>query len=470
MKIRVQNLGPIDDATLVLRPLTILVGPSNTGKTWTASTVANALGLFGFGWLEYLEEFTEQKSEHYPPIEQVIAVLETEGHAQIDLATFANEFGQTYFNAIARLAPRWLSPVIGARSALFEKTRLTIDLEATDAFWSRVNDFRVRDQVGGILRALKEKGETLLYFYVDGQLSDLRQKLPLPIIREFIARNVFASLHHCSYGLIWPFPVERTGVLSLVEQAGAVLKSLPGYDMGSQSYSAFAKSSKSNIVRSYPVTIYQSWMAAALWQATTWQREQDKAAVPQIDRYIQLAEILEQHILGGKVDFSTNDPGVERKIHFTIPQTSLEVTAASSSVKELAPLVICLRYLVKPGDLLFIDEPEMNLHPQAQARLMEFLVMLVNAGLNVLFTTHSPYLVDHLVNLTTAAQHSNPQAIVDLFYLKRQEAFIVKDKVSVYLFENGTARSILEEDGMIDWETFSVVSDHVSQIYYDLTE
>ncbi len=96
--------------------------------------------------------------------------------------------------------------------------------------------------------------------------------------------------------------------------------------------------------------------------------------------------------------------------------------------------------------------------------------MLVNAGLNVLFTTHSPYMVDHLINLITAAQHPNPPAITDLFYLKNQEAFIVRDKVSVYLFEKGTARNILEEDGMIDWGTFGAVSDRVSQIYYDLTE
>lgn len=33
-------------------------------------------------------------------------------------------------------------------------------------------------------------------------------------------------------------------------------------------------------------------------------------------------------------------------------------------VKELSPLVLYLRYLARAGELLIIDEPEMNLHPE----------------------------------------------------------------------------------------------------------
>jgi len=57
-------------------------------------------------------------------------------------------------------------------------------------------------------------------------------------------------------------------------------------------------------------------------------------------------------------------------------------------IKELAPLVFYLRYLAEPGELLIIDEPEMNLHPAAQTQIIEFLAMLVNAELHVLITTH----------------------------------------------------------------------------------
>ena len=46
------------------------------------------------------------------------------------------------------------------------------------------------------------------------------------------------------------------------------------------------------------------------------------------------------------------------------------MTVSSSMVKELAPLVLYLRYLAKPDELVIIDEPEMNLHPAAQVQII----------------------------------------------------------------------------------------------------
>jgi predicted ATPase len=137
-------------------------------------------------------------------------------------------------------------------------------------------------------------------------------------------------------------------------------------------------------------------------------------------------------------------------------------------VKELTPLVLYLRYVALPGELLIIDEPEMNLHPEAQAKIIEFLAMLVNAGLNVLITTHSPYVVDHLANLIKAAKNADKEAVSNEFYLKRKDAFISQDKVSVYLVEDGQVKNALDEDGVIQWNTFGEVSDRISEIYFTL--
>ena len=149
---------------------------------------------------------------------------------------------------------------------------------------------------------------------------------------------------------------------------------------------------------------------------------------------------------------------------------TLEIAIASSMVKELSPLVLYLRYLVLPDELLIIDEPEMNLHPEAQAKITEFLAMLVNAGINVLVTTHSPDVVDHLANLLKAAEKTDEEkeAVRDEFYLQRTDAFITKDKVSVYLIDDGSAKNALDEDGVIQWNTFGDVSDRISEIYFKL--
>ncbi len=206
-------------------------------------------------------------------------------------------------------------------------------------------------------------------------------------------------------------------------------------------------------------------------------RKEDAKNNPRINQYIQLAQLLEQSILSGAVNFSQSeldytdqsnlDPA--REILFQPSQnTKLEISIASSMVKELSPLVLYLRYLAKPGELLIIDEPEMNLHPEAQAKIIEFLAILANADLNILITTHSPYVMDHLANLMKAREHVDRETMRKEFYLQRTDAFISKDMVAVYLVEDQQTKNALDEDGVIQWSTFGEVSDRISDIYFKL--
>ena len=77
-------------------------------------------------------------------------------------------------------------------------------------------------------------------------------------------------------------------------------------------------------------------------------------------------------------------------------------------------------------------------------------------------------MVDHLANLIKAAESTKPEAIKNKFYLKRKDAFISKDNVSVYLVDHGKTENILDENGLIHWDTFSKVSDRVTEIYFEL--
>jgi predicted ATPase len=146
----------------------------------------------------------------------------------------------------------------------------------------------------------------------------------------------------------------------------------------------------------------------------------------------------------------------------------LDIPIVSSMVKELVTLALFLRYRAVPGDFLVIDEPEMHLHPEAQVALAEFLAMMANSDLRVMITTHSPYIVDHLINLMKAASRTNKDEIKNMFYLKQSVAFIEKKDVAVYLFQNGTAKTILDEEGIIDWRTFSEVSEKLSKLYFEI--
>ena len=52
-----------------------------------------------------------------------------------------------------------------------------------------------------------------------------------------------------------------------------------------------------------------------------------------------------------------------------------------------------VKALLKPGDLLLVDEPAAFLHPQAQTEFKKELEMLAQNGIGVFYSTHSPYMI-----------------------------------------------------------------------------
>ena len=68
-------------------------------------------------------------------------------------------------------------------------------------------------------------------------------------------------------------------------------------------------------------------------------------------------------------------------------------------VSELAPVVLYLRHLVQRGNTLIIEEPEAHLHPAMQAEFTRRIASMVHAGVRVIVTTHSEWVLETLANL-----------------------------------------------------------------------
>jgi predicted ATPase len=65
----------------------------------------------------------------------------------------------------------------------------------------------------------------------------------------------------------------------------------------------------------------------------------------------------------------------------------------ASGVKSIAVIIRGFRNdTIHRGDILIIDEPESNLHPEWQLSFAKFLVLLhVRLDMRILLNTHSPY-------------------------------------------------------------------------------
>ena len=85
-------------------------------------------------------------------------------------------------------------------------------------------------------------------------------------------------------------------------------------------------------------------------------------------------------------------------------QRDLPLMNASSMVSELAPVVLYLRHVVQPGDLLIIEEPESHLHPAMQVEFIRQLAIAVKSGIRILITTHSEWVLEELANLVRLSE------------------------------------------------------------------
>lgn len=75
------------------------------------------------------------------------------------------------------------------------------------------------------------------------------------------------------------------------------------------------------------------------------------------------------------------------------PDLKLSLAESSSTVRSLVEIGFYLRHLAQEGDLLMVDEPELNLHPENQRKIARLFAMLVNHGIRVFITTHSDYII-----------------------------------------------------------------------------
>ena len=81
-----------------------------------------------------------------------------------------------------------------------------------------------------------------------------------------------------------------------------------------------------------------------------------------------MSEVVEKNLLAGAVRLRHSETGYPSFAYRPANwDADLPLMRTSSMVSELAPVVLYLRYLVRPGDLLIIEEPESHLHPAMQA-------------------------------------------------------------------------------------------------------
>ncbi|MBI5726267.1 MAG: AAA family ATPase [Ignavibacteriales bacterium] len=120
------------------------------------------------------------------------------------------------------------------------------------------------------------------------------------------------------------------------------------------------------------------------------------------------------------------------------------------------------------------EEPELNLYPTNQKKLIEHIVKKVKASnSNLIITTHSPYVlssIDNLVQAHNVAQKGEKYA-EKVRELVPEEYWLDYNRTSCWYFENGTCRSIMnEENKTIGASEIDDVSEEIGTIFENLLD
>jgi predicted ATP-dependent endonuclease of OLD family len=157
-----------------------------------------------------------------------------------------------------------------------------------------------------------------------------------------------------------------------------------------------------------------------------------------------------------------------------------QLSQASSGIQSLLPLLLVFDYeleieIFKPDLTFLVEEPELNLFPIKQKKLIDYLVKrLNNTEHKLIITTHSPYILSALDSLILAKNTYNehPELKEEICKIISEDKWIDFEDISVYEVRNdGKVYSIKNDEfKSIDSNAIDSVSDIISTEFDKLTD
>ena len=456
------NFGPIARAEVDLKPLTILIGPNNTGKSYLAlaayslsRAIAGTNPRYGRLMARRPYRLTHLSRSSIRSLKRVVGDLKIQSPEFEELLSEGTEFHDLPSKVqqwMRNESKSWITELsadvsfelrrcfgssleqLGRRTHQIEHGEFAIGLrdESTGFQW----DVRCRND-----ELFTDKWESAVpitsrkldfswppWMSVDQNNTELLGQILMRAYSEFLLTGYSSPSHY--------LPASRTGIL----QGHKTLASL----IVDRASSAWIESME---VERLPGVITDLIRALLRLQS-------DRRPSPRVSKIVQF---LESTVVDGTVDIEKQLEYPD--INYTNQAGTFQLHQVSSTVSEIAPLVLFLKYLVRPGQLFIIEEPESHLDPANQSRLAKAIAMMVNAGIRVIVTTHSDIFLNQINNLMQAS-HLQARRRLRMGYYATE--VLNPSSVAAYVFQpdpNGTEVLPLpvESDQGISTESFGAV-------------
>ena len=391
MKMTFENLGAMDSAAIELASLTVICGENNTGKTYVTYAT--------YALLEAWRHLTAWQIS-----ENTLSTLKSDGSVTLNLQDELVSQWETIKQNTSIQWKKFLPAALAAPESRFEHTVLSFDFELDNRWLERPFEAERLSEQGKVVFSAKKVANSPFL-----EIAALRDPSEPAMLRyaleDFVREVILESVFGAYISRVFMASAERTGATIFKDELNLTKNKIVGL---------LAQLDKDKTQHITPnalfAAVYKQGYALPInhnvrFVNTLSQLEGRPSSL--IKAHPELLDNLKT-IAGG--NYKTNSDGLT----VFIPQgtkAKLSLTEASSAARSLLVLWYWLIGEASVGDILMIDEPEMNLHPANQRRMARWIARLVNCGVRVFVTTHSDYIVKELntlimFNQRTQAIHS----------------------------------------------------------------
>ena len=452
MKIEIQQLGPIKNAKIDLsKKLTVFCGPNNSGKTYVAFFI-HALTKSG------MKFFRDKDSSNF------ISTLINNGEYELEIDV--NKIWEYRSIEISNLKSS-LDSIYGISEEISNHLFGDFDikiLETKDEFISNIermsfsNEIKLRDTC---ILISKNEDDKNIHLKLQSKSST---KSDIEVLNLFLLSKIYSLIAFYPFTSSHILPVERNSIYTFSKEL-----SIQKQEFFEQAQDLGSKKSKDPfhwyLKRStrYPMPIRDGLEIA---------EDLSNLSKTKSESFL-LAEEIEEELLHGKVILTK-----EGDVQFCSNKAKskkIPIHLSASIVKTLSSLVFYLKFISTKNELIIIDEPELNLHPNNQVVLTRLFAKLVNKGFRVLISTHSDYVIRELNNLIMAS--SSKSGISDLARKLgySEDHRLMSEDVNAYMFnyKNLTSRNVTVSDIKVtemgfDVETIDETVDKLNEISEEL--
>jgi len=424
-----ERIGPVKKAELELGNLTIIAGRNNTGKSYIVYTLYGFLKMWN-GWpgiRTFLARKRDPQSD-IPTMSEIANELVREGEVALDSSPSSLEKQR---KEVLRQMSRdfsndAISQVFSSQSGDFDDASIAVEAQDGGSDGAYCHPITYQLPGAGSLRLRLEGNQ----FRISLAASN-RHKLQIDL--EYALGSAYLEL---LLGDLFPAPfilsAERFGIslfyreLDFTKNQLVDLLQKVGKEKDRERYSPFLFIDRATNRYALPIKDNIDYTRSLP------ERRKDKSELYSATLFNDIRDMMGGYFSssGDEFRFISKARGPGRS--FNVP-----LHLASSSARGLSDLYFFLRHVAKRNHLLIIDEPESHLDTANQIKLARLLARLVRAGLKVLLTTHSDYLIKEINNLIMLdSDFEGRQDVIKSLKYTSEDAFR-RDSVRAYVAKDG---------------------------------